>query len=298
MSRSARFALLLAPRFVRESRSDREHTPDVAGAVTITAGLALLVYAVSKRRTTAGHRAGRSSRLVVAAVLSIAFLVVESRAKDPLMPFRIFRVHTVAGANVAGLAARRSRVRELLPAHAVRAERARLVGAEDRAHLHRDGRLGRPLGRACAGARDEDRREEGDGTRLRRDDCRTALVHADPRARVVLVRPAARLPAHRLRAAVLVHPGLDRGARRRRAARGRPCVGSDQHRAAGRRRDRRRRHLIGAAHATPTRCSSRASVPGGVHERHPMGVLGHRRDRDRGPRRDARPDPGQGDRDG
>jgi hypothetical protein len=43
------------------------------------------------------------SRLVVAAVLLIAFLIVESRAKHPLMPFRIFKVSTVAGANVAGL---------------------------------------------------------------------------------------------------------------------------------------------------------------------------------------------------
>jgi hypothetical protein len=33
----------------------------------------------------------------------IAFLFVESRAKHPLMPFRIFKVSTVAGANVAGL---------------------------------------------------------------------------------------------------------------------------------------------------------------------------------------------------
>src|SRR5262249_8357462 len=36
-------ALVLAPRFVRESRADRPSTPDVAGAITITAGLALLV---------------------------------------------------------------------------------------------------------------------------------------------------------------------------------------------------------------------------------------------------------------
>src|SRR5918911_420298 len=40
--------LALTPRFVRESRSDRESSQDVAGAVTVTAGLALLVYAVSK----------------------------------------------------------------------------------------------------------------------------------------------------------------------------------------------------------------------------------------------------------
>ena len=41
-------AFVLAPRFVRESRSDRDHSHDIAGAVTITAGLALLVYAVSE----------------------------------------------------------------------------------------------------------------------------------------------------------------------------------------------------------------------------------------------------------
>jgi EmrB/QacA subfamily drug resistance transporter len=96
-------ALLLAPRYVRESRSDREQTPDVAGAVTITAGLALLVYGVSEAPNK-GWTSGQTILvLVVAAVLLIAFLVVESRAKDPLMPFRIFKVHTVAGANVAGL---------------------------------------------------------------------------------------------------------------------------------------------------------------------------------------------------
>jgi MFS family permease len=33
----------------------------------------------------------------------VAFLVIESRTKDPLMPFRIFRIHTVAGANVSAL---------------------------------------------------------------------------------------------------------------------------------------------------------------------------------------------------
>ncbi len=36
-------------------------------------------------------------------LLLIAFLVIESRAKDPLMPFSIFRIRTVAGANVAGV---------------------------------------------------------------------------------------------------------------------------------------------------------------------------------------------------
>jgi EmrB/QacA subfamily drug resistance transporter len=96
-------ALALAPRYVRESRSDREHSHDIAGAVTITAGLALLVYGVSEAPNHGWGSAWTLSRLVVATALLVAFLVVESRAKDPLMPFRIFRVRTVAGANVAGL---------------------------------------------------------------------------------------------------------------------------------------------------------------------------------------------------
>ena len=96
-------ALLLAPRFVRESRSDREQSQDIAGAVTITAGLALLVYSVSEAPNR-GWTSGSTILLLAASVvLLIAFLVVESRAKHPLMPFRIFKVHTVAGANVAGL---------------------------------------------------------------------------------------------------------------------------------------------------------------------------------------------------
>jgi EmrB/QacA subfamily drug resistance transporter len=96
-------ALLLAPRYVRESRSDRAQTQDIAGAITITAGLALLVYGVSEAPNHGWTSSWTIVRLAIAVALLIAFLVVESRAKDPLMPFRIFRVHTVAGANVAGL---------------------------------------------------------------------------------------------------------------------------------------------------------------------------------------------------
>ncbi len=96
-------ALVLAPRFVRESRSDRESSQDVGGAITVTAGLALLVYGVSNAPAHGWTSTWTISRLAIAAALLIAFLVIESRAKHPLMPFRIFRVSTVAGANVAGL---------------------------------------------------------------------------------------------------------------------------------------------------------------------------------------------------
>jgi len=96
-------AFLLAPRFVRESRSDRASSPDVAGALTVTSGLALLVYAVSQAPSYGWGSTRTILELVVAAALLLVFLLIETRVRYPLMPLRIFRVRTVAGANVAGL---------------------------------------------------------------------------------------------------------------------------------------------------------------------------------------------------
>ena len=95
-------AFALCRRFVRESRSERERSQDWAGALTVTAGLALLVYAVSEAPDHGWGSSWTISRLVVAAILLLAFVAIETRTRDPLMPFRIFRVRTVAGANVAG----------------------------------------------------------------------------------------------------------------------------------------------------------------------------------------------------
>jgi len=41
--------------------------------------------------------------LSVAAVLLIAFVAIESRARQPLMPFRVLRIGSIAGANATGL---------------------------------------------------------------------------------------------------------------------------------------------------------------------------------------------------
>ncbi len=96
-------AFALTPRLVRESRAEGENSPDVAGALTVTAGLALLVYAVSKAPDHGWGTGWTLSRLALAVLLLAAFLVIERRARNPLMPFAIFRVRTLAGANVAGL---------------------------------------------------------------------------------------------------------------------------------------------------------------------------------------------------
>jgi EmrB/QacA subfamily drug resistance transporter len=93
--------LVFARRFIRESRSEREPSNDLAGAVTVTAGLALLVYAVSNAPDRSWGDVRTTLLIAFAALILAAFVVIESRAQDPLVPFGIFRVGQVAGANVA-----------------------------------------------------------------------------------------------------------------------------------------------------------------------------------------------------
>jgi EmrB/QacA subfamily drug resistance transporter len=97
-------ALLLAPRIIPESRlvSARRRF-DPLGAVTVTGGLLLLVYAISKAPEVGWGAARTLTLLAASAAALLAFLVVETRVEAPLMPLRIFRLRTVAAANAVGL---------------------------------------------------------------------------------------------------------------------------------------------------------------------------------------------------
>src|SRR5437762_10227575 len=95
--------LALTTRIVPESRREgAERRYDALGAVLVSAGLALLVYAISEAPNVGWATARTILVLVAAVALLVAFLVSERRIQDPLMPFHIFRVRTVAGANVVG----------------------------------------------------------------------------------------------------------------------------------------------------------------------------------------------------
>jgi EmrB/QacA subfamily drug resistance transporter len=97
-------ALLLAPRLVPESRLDgARRRYDPFGAVTVTAGLVLLVYGISQAPRYGWGATRTIAVLAGAVVLLAAFLVIESRVEAPLLPLRIFRLKTLAGANAAGL---------------------------------------------------------------------------------------------------------------------------------------------------------------------------------------------------
>jgi EmrB/QacA subfamily drug resistance transporter len=96
-------AFVLAPMLLRESRDASARSFDVPGAVLVTSGLVLLVYAITQANGYGWGSAETIAFFVAAAATLGAFLAWESRASDPLMPFSIFRLRTLVGANVAGL---------------------------------------------------------------------------------------------------------------------------------------------------------------------------------------------------
>jgi EmrB/QacA subfamily drug resistance transporter len=96
-------ALALTPVLLGESRDARARSFDALGATLVTAGLVVLVYAITEANDF-GWLSGETIGLFAAAgALLAAFLVTEARVRDPLMPFGIFRIKTVSGANIAGL---------------------------------------------------------------------------------------------------------------------------------------------------------------------------------------------------
>jgi len=97
-------ALLLAPRIVPESRLDTARRRyDPFGAVTVTGGLSMLVYAISTAPQAGWGTARTISLLATSIVLLAAFVVIETRIEAPLIPLRIFRLKTLAGANAVSL---------------------------------------------------------------------------------------------------------------------------------------------------------------------------------------------------
>jgi EmrB/QacA subfamily drug resistance transporter len=96
--------LAVAPRLVNESRAEVTHRHfDVPGAAAITGGLMLLVYAMTRAVQHGWVTVETIGLLTTAAVLVVAFVVIELRSEAPLLPLRIFRLRTLTGSNIGGL---------------------------------------------------------------------------------------------------------------------------------------------------------------------------------------------------
>ena len=91
----------LSPVLLRESRAAAgQRRFDVAGAVTITAALVALVYAVVEA-PDAGWGDGQTlGLLALAAVLTAVFAGIESRSVAPLAPLSVFRSRSLVGGNL------------------------------------------------------------------------------------------------------------------------------------------------------------------------------------------------------
>src|SRR5215218_6468645 len=97
-------AAFFAPRLLPESRNEGERHFDVAGAVTITAGLSLFVYALVDANDAGWGSTQTLGLGAIAIALIAAFYVIERRQKAPLVPFPgIFRIRTITGINVAAV---------------------------------------------------------------------------------------------------------------------------------------------------------------------------------------------------
>ena len=95
---------LIVPRVVRESRAPGlMRNFDVAGAVTVTGGLMLLVYGLTRAPTVGWVSVETIGAFVGSAVLLLAALIIEQRSPSPLIDLKIFRRRTLRGANVIGL---------------------------------------------------------------------------------------------------------------------------------------------------------------------------------------------------
>src|SRR3954462_3909694 len=100
----AAIALAFTPGLIGESRSESATRHfDAAGAVAVTAGLSVLAYAFLDASSSGWGSTKIVGLLALSVALIAAFVAIELRSKAPLVPFRIFRIRTLTGANVAGL---------------------------------------------------------------------------------------------------------------------------------------------------------------------------------------------------
>jgi EmrB/QacA subfamily drug resistance transporter len=97
-------AAALAPTLIAETRAEGEpRNFDVLGALTITLGLSAFVFALLDAEDAGWGSAQTIGTIIASVVLIAAFVAIERRSRAPLVPFSIFRLRTITGANVVGL---------------------------------------------------------------------------------------------------------------------------------------------------------------------------------------------------
>ena len=88
-------------RRVAEGRDPTPRRIDLPGQITLISGMFLLVLALLRGNDDGWGSAGIVAALAGAAVLLTAFVIVEQRSREPMLPVRLMRERRFAGAQVA-----------------------------------------------------------------------------------------------------------------------------------------------------------------------------------------------------
>ena len=97
-------AIAVTPFLLRDSRAELPHRHfDLTGAASVTGGLMLLVYGLTRAATDGWSSPVTLGLLAGSAALIASFVMIESRSRSPLLPLRIFRLRALSAANVTML---------------------------------------------------------------------------------------------------------------------------------------------------------------------------------------------------
>ncbi|MFY9578706.1 MAG: MFS transporter, partial [Gaiellaceae bacterium] len=97
-------AALLSLRYVPNTRAERRpETVDLGGAISVTAGLLVLVFGIVKAQEYGWTSARTLGTGALAVALLTAFAVIELRSREPLIRLGIFRIRSLTSANVSML---------------------------------------------------------------------------------------------------------------------------------------------------------------------------------------------------
>ena len=97
------FAGLMAFFYVRESKAGGEHSYDIPGVITATAGLFSLTYGFNEAATKGWSSQSTISFLVAAVVLLVAFVAIEAKVSNPMMPLRVVTERNRGGSYLGSL---------------------------------------------------------------------------------------------------------------------------------------------------------------------------------------------------
>lgn len=94
---------ILSPLVLLESRASSAARLDISGATTGTTGLAALIYGLTQMQAVGIGAPQTLGALALALALLLAFVVIERRVHDPLVPFGIFRLRALTAAILVSL---------------------------------------------------------------------------------------------------------------------------------------------------------------------------------------------------